>query len=187
VKKFAANNGFTLIELMITLVVVIILVAIAAPSFNSMIRDSRAATQANNLLSSLQVARSEAINRGVRVSMRNLSNTPRVWEDGWRIFTDWEDADGVFDGDLDQKDCSVDGQDCLLMEQQALGNNITLRTRPNGPISEALTFSPSGEINAVGGGLGIDRFSLCIPGANQRDIILSAGGRARIEQGAVCP
>ena len=49
-KKFAANNGFTLIELMITLVVVIILVAIAAPSFNAMIRENRLATQALSLI-----------------------------------------------------------------------------------------------------------------------------------------
>lgn len=179
-KKFAANNGFTLIELMITLVVVIILVAIAAPSFNSMIRDSRAATQANNLLSSLQVARSEAINRGVRVSMRRLSDTPSVWEDGWRIFTDW-DGDGVFDGDLDEKDCSVDGQDCLLMEQQALGNNITLSTGGNYAIG--VMFLPSGEVRRAGGAIGNDTFTLCIPDAVERSIVVGPGGRARIEQG----
>ncbi|WP_292743448.1 pilus assembly FimT family protein, partial [Methylophaga sp. UBA3595] len=68
-KKFAANNGFTLIELMITLVVVIILVSIAAPSFNAMIRDNRLATEANNFLGSLQLAKSEAIRRGVQVTM----------------------------------------------------------------------------------------------------------------------
>ncbi|WP_417549927.1 GspH/FimT family pseudopilin [Methylophaga sp.] len=184
-KKFAANNGFTLIELMITLVVVIILVAIAAPSFNSMIRDSRAATQANNLLSSLQVARSEAINRGVRVSMRRMSNTNSVWEDGWRIFTDW-DGDGVFDGDLAVKDCSIDGQDCLLMEQQALANNITLRT--GGNYAVGVMFLPSGEVRRAGGAIGNDTFTLCIPDTVERNIIVGPGGRARIEQGVnLCP
>jgi len=185
VKKFAANNGFTLIELMITLVVVIILVAIAAPSFTSMIRENRAATQANNLLSSLQVARSEAINRGVRVSMRRLSNTNSVWEDGWRIFTDWNGDLQIPNANLNIKDCSVDGQDCLLMEQQALGNNITIRT--GGAFLVGLTFLPSGEIISAGGGLGIGTFSLCIPGAIQRNITISPGGRARIAQGGVCP
>lgn len=183
-KKFAANNGFTLIELMITLVVVIILVAIAAPSFNSMIRDSRAATQANNLLSSLQVARSEAINRGVRVSMRRLSNSNSVWEDGWRIFTDW-DGDGVFDGDLDEKDCSVDGQDCLLMEQQAVGNNISIGT--GGNYTTWLGFLPSGAI--VSSGLANDTFKISTPGTDTRCLKVNNVGRPRIyivAEGAVC-
>ncbi|AUZ85694.1 GspH/FimT family pseudopilin [Methylophaga nitratireducenticrescens] len=182
-KKFAANNGFTLIELMITLVVVIILVAIAAPSFNSMIRDNRAATQANNLLSSLQLARSEAINRGVQVTMR--SNTNNAWEDGWLVFTDWNGDGQIPAANLNLKDCSVDGQDCLLMEQQALGNNITLTPGTNHAVG--LTFLPSGEITAAGGGIGTGTFNLCIPDANQRNIVISASGRARIDQGAVCP
>lgn len=174
-KKFAANNGFTLIELMITLVVVIILVAIAAPSFNSMIRDSRAATQANNLLASLQTARSESINRGVQVTMRHLSNTNSVWEEGWRIFTDW-DGDGVFDGDLDEKDCSVEGQDCLLMEQQAIGNNLQLRT--GGNYTTWLGFLPSGE--PVSSGLVNDTFKLSMAGTDTRCIYINRVGRARI-------
>lgn len=184
-KKFAANNGFTLIELMITLVVVIILAAIAAPSFSTMIRENRAATQANNLLSSLQMARSEAINRGVRVTMRRLSNTDTVWEDGWRVFTDWNGDGQIPAANLNIKDCSVDGQDCLLMEQQTLGNNITLTSGANHAVG--LTFLPSGEITAAGGGIGTGTFNLCIPDANQRNIVISAGGRARIAQGAVCP
>ena len=173
-KKFAANNGFTLIELMITLVVVIILVAIAAPSFTSMIRENRAATQANNLLSSLQVARSEAINRGVQVSIRSRSGNS-VWEDGWRIFTDW-DGDGVFDGDLDEKDCSVDGQDCLLMEQQALGNNISIRS--GGNYTTWLGFLPSGA--SVSSGLPNDTFTLSLTGTETRCIRVNQVGRPRI-------
>lgn len=183
-KKFAANHGFTLIELMITLVVVVILVSIAAPSFGNMIRENRAATQANNLLSSIQVARSEAINRGVRVSMRRLSNTNSVWEDGWLIFTDW-DGDGVFDGDMDEKDCSIEGQDCLLMEQQPLGNNISLRT--GGALTVGLTFLPSGEVRRAGGGSPSDTFTLCIPETNQRTIVMNLTGRARIAVGDLCP
>jgi len=178
VKKFAANNGFTLIELMITLVVVIILVAIAAPSFTSMIRDNRAATQANSFLASLQTARSESINRGMQITMRRSSNTNSVWEDGWRIFTDW-DGDGVFDGNLNEKDCSVEGRDCLLMEQQALGNTITLRSGANHAVG--LTFLPSGEITAAGGGIGTGTFTLCIPDTNPREVIINSGGRARID------
>ena len=70
-KKFAANNGFTLIELMITLVVVIILAAIAAPSFNSLIRENRLSTQSNLFLSSLQLAKSEVMLTQLTVVQRD--------------------------------------------------------------------------------------------------------------------
>lgn len=179
-RKLAANTGFTLIELMVTLIVVAIVVAIAAPGFGQMIQENRAATQANNVLASIQLARSEAINRNLQVTMRRVSNTNRVWEQGWQIFTDWN-TDAVFDGAEDDKDCSVEGQDCMLFVQEALPTDITLRT--GGNYAVALVFLPSGEIRRAGGAIGNDTFTLCIPQANSREIIVGSGGRARVAEG----
>jgi len=53
--------GFTLIELMITIVVLAVLVAIALPSFQSIIEKRRLVGAADNLYADLQYARSEAI------------------------------------------------------------------------------------------------------------------------------
>jgi type IV fimbrial biogenesis protein FimT len=53
--------GFTLVELMITLAVVAVLVGIGFPSFNASMRSSRVTTQANAMLSAVNLARSEAI------------------------------------------------------------------------------------------------------------------------------
>lgn len=175
-------RGFTLVELMITLAVVAIVVSIAAPSLGQFIRENRAATQANNLLASVQLARSEAINRGMQVTMRRTSGTNSLWEDGWTIFTDW-DGDGVFDGDPNDTDCSVDNQECRLMIQQALPNGMTLRT--GGNYAVGLTFLPSGEIRQAGGGIGNDTFTLCAPQTNQRDIVISPGGRPRVDDTGV--
>ena len=55
------SSGFTLVELMITLAIAGILVAVGIPSFNSTISDSRLTSYANEFVTALNLARSEAI------------------------------------------------------------------------------------------------------------------------------
>lgn len=57
----AHNKGFTLIEMMVTVAIMAIVATIAAPSFVDMIRNNRVTTAANDVLSAMQLARSEAI------------------------------------------------------------------------------------------------------------------------------
>lgn len=66
-RSFGRARGFTIIELMITLTVAAILLAIAIPSFNYLTVSSKLTTTANNLVNALGVARSEAIKRNVNV------------------------------------------------------------------------------------------------------------------------
>ena len=61
------SRGFTIIELMITLVVAAILLAIAIPSFNYLTVSSKLTTTANGLVNALGIARSEAIKRNANV------------------------------------------------------------------------------------------------------------------------
>ena len=56
-------RGFTLTELMITLAVLVILVAIAIPSFNKLILSNRLTTTANDLVGAINSARLEAVKR----------------------------------------------------------------------------------------------------------------------------
>lgn len=65
------TNGFTLIELLVALAVLVIIVAAAAPSFVSLIENSRVTTQANTLLASVNLARSEAVRQGGTASIQN--------------------------------------------------------------------------------------------------------------------
>lgn len=70
-----SEQGFTLVELMVIVVLVAILATIAIPSFSTLIRDNRVLAQAEELNSLLQYARSEAVirKRSVNVSI-NISD-----------------------------------------------------------------------------------------------------------------
>ena len=56
-----AQAGFTLIELITVMTLAAILMAVAIPSFRSMIAGNRLTTQANDLIGAITYARSEAI------------------------------------------------------------------------------------------------------------------------------
>jgi type IV fimbrial biogenesis protein FimT len=70
-KRCAATrmSGFTIVELMITVGVASILLAVAVPSFNQMMVTNRLTTQANDFVSAINFARSEAIKRNTTVSL----------------------------------------------------------------------------------------------------------------------
>lgn len=72
----ARQGGFTLVELMITLAVAVILIAIAVPSFTSLIASNRLTTVANELTDASNVARLEAIKRNTNTQLcSNLSSS----------------------------------------------------------------------------------------------------------------
>ena len=63
------QTGFTLVELMITVALLGILLAAAAPNFDSALNSSRLAGVANELTGAVNVARAEAIRRNQRVAL----------------------------------------------------------------------------------------------------------------------
>jgi len=101
-----AQTGFTLIELMVTMGIAAILLTVAVPSFQTTIANNRLATQTNNLVTDVNIARSEAVKRGTSVLLCS-SATPNAatptctgagntWTSGWLVFVD-TDASGAFD------------------------------------------------------------------------------------------
>ena len=68
-EKSASQGGLTLIELIVALAVFGLLIGVGLPSFNSAISNSRITTQTNNAISSLFIARSEAVKSSANVTV----------------------------------------------------------------------------------------------------------------------
>jgi type IV fimbrial biogenesis protein FimT len=84
--------GFTLIEMMVTVAVLAILMAIAVPSFTNVMRRSDVTSATNALLADISYARSEAANRHTTVSICPSSNgtsctDDTAYETGWIVYT----------------------------------------------------------------------------------------------------
>lgn len=62
-------NGFTLIELVVTVTVLAVLAGLAAPSFIDFMHRNQVASQSNEFLGTLRLARTTAITRSVFVSI----------------------------------------------------------------------------------------------------------------------
>lgn len=87
-----SQRGFNLLELMITITVAAILLAIALPSFRNVIHRGRVTSASNELLATLSYARTEAITRGQLVSLCPSSDSAScaggtAYEAGWIVYT----------------------------------------------------------------------------------------------------
>lgn len=88
------STGFSLIELMVVVSLIAILASLAAPSFTGLIERYRVESARDNLVSSAQLARIEAIRQGQRVVMRRKTDCPNNdWSCGWISFPDTNNND----------------------------------------------------------------------------------------------
>ncbi len=125
------NKGFTLIELMVTVAIAGIVLTIGVPSFSQVLKNSRLASNTNSLIASLNLARSEAVKRKVKVFVRRKGSVSQNWDDGWDVFIDLN-ANEEFD----------DGTDTLLRTFSSIANGYTLRTEAN--YGDWIAFLPTG-------------------------------------------
>jgi type IV fimbrial biogenesis protein FimT len=94
-------RGLTLIELMVTLSIAAVLVAVAAPDFREAMWRMRLSTTASEIVSAVQLARAEAVRQNGRaVLCRSADNSScnagsGAWP-GWIVFLD-RDGDGTRD------------------------------------------------------------------------------------------
>ena len=165
------QTGLTLIELMVTLAVAIILVAVGMPLFTGIAANNRATTQVNSLMAGILLARSEATKRGETVTICPVDDPASInppacggngdWVNGWTVFFD---------------DGSVIGEHIRIWE--ALDGNPVIDTDSTG-----IQFDSRGAADAAAD------FELTLPettGTAARCISVSAAGQARAFRGA-CP
>ena len=171
--------GYTLIELLIVVSIVSVLVALSAPGFQDTIEASTTNSQIKVMLTTLNLARSEAIKRGQDVALCASNDGTDCdeddWSEGWIVFVD-------NNGDADGTAGSVDGGDEIIRVFDTLGAGSTLTFTTDLYAYNSLGFSATG---------GNQTFLLCPDSgnsANARSIDIGPSGRGRrVEEGLVCP
>jgi type IV fimbrial biogenesis protein FimT len=85
----AVAAGFTIIELMVSVSVAAILAAIAVPAFRTFLQNDRLLTEQSSLVTSIDIARSEAIKQDASISICASSDQATcngaAWAQGWII------------------------------------------------------------------------------------------------------
>jgi len=170
--------GLTLVELMVTLAVVIILLAVGMPLFTGVVGSNRATAEANALVAAMQLARSEAVKRNLDAYVCTSSTPNRLaqncrtnktdWGAGFFVFVDLDD-DGVLD-DPDE-----------VIRQWANDGVTTLTASSNGRVQ----FNSAGE-EAAGASWAFELENADAGGETQRCVTVTITGQVRSERGA-CP
>lgn len=164
------QRGVTLIELMIVLAIAAIILALAVPNFREFVARNRLDGAAQDLMATLQLARSEATRRGEQVTLR-LAGTAgsKNWGSGWTMFVD-ADRDGVLDT----------GEEVI---RQGMAMTAPLTLIGSSSLDTFFAFNRDGRLTNAGGGY----FVLCQGGAltedgqsRSRAVLINGAGRVRM-------
>jgi type IV fimbrial biogenesis protein FimT len=123
--------GFTLVELLITIVVATILLAAGVPAFKDFIKNNRVTAQANDLVSSIQLARSESLKRGTNAVIcaskdgKSCANK-EDWRSGWIVFSDLNRNNTPDIGTGSDEGKCLETQDCIMKANSGLSSGSTL-------------------------------------------------------------
>ena len=154
--------GFTLIEVMVTVAVLAILAAVALPAMAGLINNNRLASQANDLVADIHLARSEAVRRNRIISLcRTTDGSTCAAANGrwnqWLVFDAGEAA-----------------ANRVLQSRVA-----SLRVQVTAP-DASVRFRSDGLARTAAGALFSGDFTVCVPAdqpaQNMRNINIAAGG-----------
>lgn len=169
-------SGFTLVEMMIVLILIAIVAGIGIPNLTQMIRNNQMATHANSLLGALQLARSEAIRRGVPVAVCGSSNgsscDQSAWGQGWIVYANTSGAG---------TDPSATGNEIVRISQ----SDSDITGTVSGGAGSVIRFAGNSTLHTSSARhIFLTRTECGAEGA--RRVTVVAGGRAAIEE-EECP
>jgi type IV fimbrial biogenesis protein FimT len=156
--------GFTLYELLITVLIIGVILTFAVPNMQDFTRNSRMTSTANDLHAAFHLARSESSRAKSNITIcpsADGASCGGTWEDGYIVFVD-------DDGDL-----TVDaGTDSVLRSHDAIAEGVSLAIA-----DDATYFSYAstglGRPN-VGGNTAVSQIVMC----DERGNIIAAGGNS---------
>jgi type IV fimbrial biogenesis protein FimT len=162
-----------LVELIVSVTVLGILVGLAVPQFTDFVRNSRRAAVLNELVGSLNLARSEAIRRGITVVMCKtsdgsacLTGVGDTWAAGWLIFVNNDgDSPPVFD---------VGETDLRVRTEATAAYSI----RPSAGVTDFISFNADGSVASAGSFTYCDARGV----ARARAVVVSPVGRVRLSR-----
>ncbi len=150
-RKLSRERGFTLYELLITVLVVGVMMTIGVPNMTEFTANNRMTAAANDLHSAFLLARTEAVRARENVTLCASSLGDACdgggFEDGWIVYVD-------LDGDA-----AVDGDDTILREFAPLEGQIVVNaTDVNDDPADSFTFGPTGVGSGAAGELSTATF-----------------------------
>lgn len=167
------QGGFSIIELVITVVIAAILAAVAAPSMSEFMQNNARATRINSMVTALNYARSQAVSRNVPVTVCEVdltllapgavpavcNNDPAppgsgVFETGWMVFQDSDPAGTL--GVVDPPTGSALDDRVLRVFQPDFSGVATLRARNRADDADVgfITFQGNGMLSRPDDGAG---------------------------------
>jgi type IV fimbrial biogenesis protein FimT len=153
--------GFTLVELMVTVAVLTIALAIGVPQMRTFVDTQQSRASQEALRSAINLARSEALKRSGRVSLcpinsdgtKTCAGTTDVnsWNNGWLIFVDYPNSSKAF-GTYESNSDTL-----IKAEQRSGGGAITTNISRS-----SIQFQANGVTNSAGTQFNVGTESVCL-------------------------
>lgn len=168
-------QGFTLMELMVTLAVLAVILGLAVPSFATLVRRNRLVAAANELVAAAQLARIEAVRRNRPVTLCPSTDGVLCGGNDWRRLIVF--ADGNRNGTREAAD------DPLIRDVGIDGRGLVVRASDNLASNHRLWFGADGFVRMGNPVRQQGALTVCAPELdaddNARDITLAVS-RVRV-------